>query len=193
MNIDQSLEKFWPLIQLYRELLNKDRSPVGDPLRKTGTKIGSVLSHKVDICSQEVYNRAKMHSALEVTLNYAPVALQQAQKQDCEGSSHRNSLSGSSRISKIKRNSTQLKLKPKRLVVNIAMCRYPIVKKIARYEFNLFMSDKDLFPNSQNNQIDSLTEKYIEKLAEFPKRDNTDDGFDIFWMDGAGSKHIERF
>ena len=30
-------------------------------------------------------------------------------------------------------------------------------------------------------------------MPQEPKRDPDDDYFDIFWMDGAGSRHLERF
>lgn len=38
-----------------------------------------------------------------------------------------------------------LKVKPKKLIMNISSCKYPIVRKIAKYEFGHFLSARDMF------------------------------------------------
>ena len=39
----------------------------------------------------------------------------------------------------------KVRVKPRKLVINISCCRYPVVKKVAKHEFNLFLSARDMF------------------------------------------------
>lgn len=49
------------------------------------------------------------------------------------------------KASKQKQRIKIIKMKPKKLVMNVSMCKYPIVRKISKYEFNLFLSVRDMF------------------------------------------------
>lgn len=88
-----------------------------------------------------------------------------------------------------------LKIKPRRLILNVSMTRYPILRKIAKYEFNFFISNRDMFlpiPSTFEN-IEVKGVGQAMEAAALQKRDPDDDYFDIFWMDGAGQRNLDRF
>ena len=86
--------------------------------------------------------------------------------------------------------SKQVKFKAKKLVMNVALTRYTVIKKIAKYDFNFFLSTRDMFAPLNGQQE---TQNGLVVVASSLARDPDDDYFDIFWIDGAGPKHIERF
>lgn len=83
--------------------------------------------------------------------------------------------------------------RPRRTVVNVSMTRYALIQKIAKYEFGMLVSDKDLSQGKPNLDVmDGINERGIEILPEPAKKDTDEDHVDIFWMDGAGPKLLER-
>lgn len=86
------------------------------------------------------------------------------------------------------------KVKQKKLVINVSMCRYPIVRKIAKYEFGHFLSNRDMFaPVNGQIILDGTAQQGTSYVTNGLARDPEDDYFDIYWMDGAGQRHLDRF
>ena len=70
------------------------------------------------------------------------------------------------------------------------MCKYPILRKIARHEFDQFISVRDMFaPVNGQVVLDLTTKEGTSVVTNGLQRDPEDDYFDIFWMDGAGQRH----
>lgn len=69
------------------------------------------------------------------------------------------------------------KPKYRKLILNVSLTRYPVIRKVARQEFNMFLSNRDMFaPLNGQHQLD----------GKALLRDPDDDYFDIYWMDSAG-------
>ena len=46
---------------------------------------------------------------------------------------------------KRKQRFRMIKVRPRKLIINVSICRYPIVRKIAKYEYGMFLSGRDMF------------------------------------------------
>ena len=78
--------------------------------------------------------------------------------------------------------------------MNTSQTKYPIIKKIAKYEFNLFLSNRDMFaPVNGQLVLDGGAGNGTTYVTNGLPRDPDDDYFDIYWMDPAGQRHIDRF
>jgi len=80
-----------------------------------------------------------------------------------------------------------MKMKAKKLVINVSMCKYPTIRKIAKYEYNFFLSARDMFaPVNGQIVLDQQASGGTSYVTNGLARDPDDDYFDIYWMDGSG-------
>lgn len=87
-----------------------------------------------------------------------------------------------------------MKMKQKKLVLNVSMSKYPILRKVAKQEFGLFISNRDMFaPINGQIVLDTTQNNGTALVTNGLHKDPDDDYFDIYWMDGAGQKHLDRF
>ena len=87
-----------------------------------------------------------------------------------------------------------MKVKPKKLVINVSMSRYPIIRKISKYEFNYFISTRDMFaPVNGQIILDQNASGGATYVTNGLSRDPEDDYFDIYWMDSSGLRFMDRF
>ena len=86
-----------------------------------------------------------------------------------------------------------VKMKQKRIVLNVSQSRYPILRKIAKEEFGLFISTRDMFAPINGQMLFDAAQNGTALVTKGLQRDPDDDYFDIYWMDGAGQKHLDRF
>ena len=78
--------------------------------------------------------------------------------------------------------------------MNVFQTRYPIIRKIAKYEFNFFLSNRDMFaPINGQIVLDGSSSYGTSYVTNGLHKDPDDDYFDIYWMDGAGQRHLDRF
>jgi hypothetical protein len=74
----------------------------------------------------------------------------------------------------------------KRLVINVQNCRYPVIKKVAKYEFGFFLSGRDMFGPVNGQIILDANGNGSTVVTKGLSKDPDEDYFDIFWMDCAG-------
>lgn len=118
----------------------------------------------------------------------------QMMQDDGDYNGHDKDLGKIDKASKSKQKIKIIKMRQKKLVINISMCKYPIVRKIAKYEFNFFLSARDMFaPVNGQIVLDQQATGGTSYVTNGLARDPDDDYFDIYWMDGSGQKHMDRF
>lgn len=155
MCIDQNYERFHPLLDLFKMLLNKGKNePTPTQQKKLKNNSLQTYNYKEERKSLNQHNsesRKKLLCELNIESDVYNPDKHYNPLNDKKGSFVNQTFVpsnlNSNKSNKRSLNSIQLKrnTKNKRIVVNVSMTRYPIVRKIARYEFSMFMSDKDMF------------------------------------------------
>ena len=80
------------------------------------------------------------------------------------------------------------------MAINMYFSKYPVIRKIAKYDFGMAISVKDVPISGQMGNSGGVN-NYGFTLANNGQqhKDPEDDYFDIYWMDSAGYRYVDRF
>ena len=144
--------------------------------------------------AEKTPDNADLHTDIPNSMKQQKISQAHETEDDKHDDQQDRSLDARSKKDSGKPRIKVIKMKQKRLVLNVSQSRYPILRKIAKFEYGFFISTRDMFaPINGQMVLDAAQNNGTALVTNGLQRDPDDDYFDIYWMDGAGQKHLDRF